>query len=89
MQREAKVASLTRPDHALHRHMCFDGRMLHAAPLELADPRHTVTERFTFLVNVWVGHKVSRTQLVNILHVVTRSCTCSYAELRGVTRSYS
>ena len=40
------------------RHLVFDGRGLHAAPLALAISGAS-NKRYTFLVNVWLGHRPS------------------------------
>ena len=45
------------------RHLCFDGRKLHAAFPSLQSPDRTTdavvvgSSRVTFLVNIWIGHK--------------------------------
>ena len=41
------------------RHVRFDGRLLHGAPLELLEARADESPyvRVTFLVNIWIGHK--------------------------------
>ena len=41
------------------RHVRFDGRLLHGAPLELLEARGDESPyvRVTFLVNIWIGHK--------------------------------
>ena len=39
------------------RHICFDGRMLHGAPSDIARPGGPRSKRrVTFLVNVWLNH---------------------------------
>ena len=43
------------------RHICFDGRMLHGAPSDIAAPivpggPRSSKRRVTFLVNVWLNH---------------------------------
>ena len=41
------------------RHVRFDGRLLHGAPLELLEARGDEAPyvRVTFLVNIWIGHR--------------------------------
>ncbi|CAN0470561.1 unnamed protein product, partial [Scytosiphon promiscuus] len=54
---ESAKAWISRP--SLGKHICFDGRYLHAAPADLASGGgggRTSRTRVTFLVNVWLNH---------------------------------
>ena len=40
------------------KHLCFDGRLLHGAPGDLAAEQGTAEcRRYTFLVNIWLNHR--------------------------------
>lgn len=51
---EVKFAHVSHP--RVGKHVCFDGRFLHSAVSEFAQPG-TATARVTFLVNVWLNHR--------------------------------
>mmetsp|Transcript_29666 Transcript_29666/g.83649 ORF Transcript_29666/g.83649 Transcript_29666/m.83649 type:complete len:726 (-) Transcript_29666:129-2306(-) len=53
------VSTGTTHGHVSVKHTSFDGQLLHGAPQELARPcdaREDNSSRYTFLVNIWLGH---------------------------------